>query len=59
MINVTVNETQVEYYEKQIDELERQQTQCEQLLSYQRKRADTWRIRYEELLSTVTEERLA
>ena len=59
MIEVPVTETQLEYYEHQIDELENEISMYQQLYAHQLKRAKHWKKRFEYLLEAVTEARLA
>ena len=49
----------VEYYEKQIDELEVENKLFEQLYHHHRKRADHWKKRFEYLLESVENVRLS
>lgn len=43
----------VEYYEKQIDELEKGMVETERAYRYQMKLANIWKARYQELADTV------
>lgn len=56
---IEVTETQAEYYEKQIDELELESRLFEQLYHHQRKRANHWKKRFEYLLESVENVRLS
>lgn len=47
------NQRQQEYYEKQIDELEVENKLFEQLYHHHRKRAESWKKRFEALLESV------